>query len=203
MKELDELMKNGIPRNVEDDQKSKSTQRKSFRLHADENKSFRSGNLVLDRQQKIIKQLRNMSEKFSDIGTNDLSRSFTKSQVDTQKQQPQPFYDLKKMIMQKNSTNKNSKINIKVKPVLTRSPTLNLPEPTTLKGNSAREIDMEKTTEPSSLQMLKDKHLLLSMEPKVLQLKTSPKGLTTLAKVASLKTPKLTEASLPSNLREF
>lgn len=202
LKDLDELMHNGISRNIEEDQKSKMSQRKSLLLQAEDQKSFRSGNLVLDRQKKIIKQLRNLSEKYSEIGTNDLSRSFTKSQVDNLKPPEQAFGNLKKIIMQRQATNANKTAKvIKVKPILTRSPTLNLPEPLGPKNKSARDIDLEK--EPSSLQILKGKHMELSMIPQVIRLKTTPRGLTTLAKVAGYKTSKPTEGSQISDYREF
>ena len=193
LKELDEIIQSYNPynpRNKVDDNVSKSSKRVGFKIQVDETKeaiSARSGNFVINHQLKLIRKLKNISDKYSEHGTNDLSQSFSQSQVEINPQVIQPFGDLKKIIMQKKIRLDQTTAgpSISIKPVLTRSPTLNLPEPLGPKGKSARDIisDLRVSTEPDTLHKLKEKHLQL-MEPQILPLRVNTKPFPTSIKAA-------------------
>lgn len=134
-----------------------------------------SSNLLLDKQQKMIRKLRNMSEKMSEQGSiEDLSRSYSKSKIETENSKY--LFGMKSKITPKHIVviTKPSNDNGNRK-VLTRAPTeeVLLPEKNRLSTRTIPD-EIQKNKVPAHIQKMMDENMII-IKPEIIQQKLTPR----------------------------
>lgn len=120
LKALDEVINNCLPRNIMDEFKSKPSKSVNYEINlakSKDSKDSRSNYLILDRQRKVIKKLKNLGEKLNENRVYDLSRTLSQSHIDIN--QLRTSVDFKKGMHINHKTERLS-------PVLIRTPAFNL-----------------------------------------------------------------------------
>lgn len=181
LKAIDDIIDNCIPLDISEMGESRSVKKSPYvAVGTSDIKSTLgrvSSNLLLDKHFKMIRKLRNMSEKLSEHGTNDLSRSFSQSRLDTE----QPEINLSSLkgsfVQKKIIINSKQQKSSRFRPTLTRAPTEELFKldegPKMSSRTIPNKIQNKRIGSDSLAKKIVEKHAT-ELQPDILHMKLSP-----------------------------